>query len=895
MALNIGNVNFGVDANTAGLQKAIAQLASFQKATNRVARSQSEGAQKTATAMSRQESAIKKAFQATLQLRQAQQRAGAPAEEIARVSNAFQKLTKDLTSGKLSMIDFTRAVDGFNAKMGRSKRALTEFSQAAKSGNISKLGNTLRQLESASVLAIGPLSGLGARIRSLGAIFGRANLKAVAFFGGLAAGAVALGFLGKAAVSAGQEMKSLILRFEAATGSSVLARQELSFVINVARKLGLQIGALSSSYARFLASSQGTSIEGEKSRVIFLQVAKAAAALKLSADDTLGVMRAFEQIMSKGTVQAEELRGQLGDRLPGAFRIAAKAMGVTTQELNKMLKAGEVISDEFLPKFARQLEQDLGSNAAKNLSTMSGQVNLLGTEFKILAADVDDFTSASAALTSMIGLVTGAVRGMRSGVRAAGEFFGIMDEALDKVTRTVREATEPIRKLGKVFVDMKEDADEAEAELKIMEEAIGFLGKAGDDIEFLVDFFTSLAKAEKLSNDEVAEMAEHFSTLLGLDIEATFEGIAAAMAESALQAREVQERIDNITGTPEALEDIEADFKTLAMQIEALKKGPLGEALFKNVTEGVIAFEEATKDLVITEAAREKLIIRMRALLTEIDILERANIDTKKAARKEEQQAISAMKKANKQIERSIEQIGVLRARVRALAEGPDSFEVFTKVTEKVLKYRQALERAGNAQAVVNALTGEYRRLLEEQLLLTDRFARAGEQAAAAIVNGLEDIILKGESVKKMLHELAKELLRVALRALFLDQLQAGLSSFFGNTFRTGGGVGGGGGGGGGTGKPRAARGLSFRVGGSGGSDSVPVGFFAKPGEIVTVQRPDQMAGGAGHGGSGVTINQTNNFEGGISDPAILIPILEENNRKLKGEILDGLDRGSFI
>ena len=93
---------------------------------------------------------------------------------------------------------------------------------------------------------------------------------------------------------------------------------------------------------------------------------------------------------------------------------------------------------------------------------------------------------------------------------------------------------------------------------------------------------------------------------------------------------------------------------------------------------------------------------------------------------------------------------------------------------------------------------------------------------------------------------------------------------------------------------PGFARGGSFRVGGSGGTDNVPVNFFAKPGEIVSVQRPDQMMSGTDGGGGGVVINQTNNFEGGISDPAILIPILEENNRKLKGDILDGFDRGTF-
>jgi tape measure domain-containing protein len=33
---------------------------------------------------------------------------------------------------------------------------------------------------------------------------------------------------------------------------------------------------------------------------------------------------ALNQMMSKGTIQAEELRGQLGEALPGAFGIMAK-------------------------------------------------------------------------------------------------------------------------------------------------------------------------------------------------------------------------------------------------------------------------------------------------------------------------------------------------------------------------------------------------------------------------------------------------------------------------------------------------------------------------------------------------------------------------------------------
>ena len=82
-------------------------------------------------------------------------------------------------------------------------------------------------------------------------------------------------------------------------------------------------------------------------------VSKAATTLGLSSSEADGALLAVSQMMSKGTVQAEELRGQLGERLPGAFQIAARAMGVSTSELGKMLEAGQVIAEDFLPQYWR--------------------------------------------------------------------------------------------------------------------------------------------------------------------------------------------------------------------------------------------------------------------------------------------------------------------------------------------------------------------------------------------------------------------------------------------------------------------------------------------------------------------------------------------------------------
>jgi tape measure domain-containing protein len=69
-------------------------------------------------------------------------------------------------------------------------------------------------------------------------------------------------------------------------------------------------------------------------------------------EDLNGVLRAATQVLSKGTVQAEELRGQIGDRLPGAFQLFAEATGRTTEQLQDDLKKGAVSADEFVTDFA---------------------------------------------------------------------------------------------------------------------------------------------------------------------------------------------------------------------------------------------------------------------------------------------------------------------------------------------------------------------------------------------------------------------------------------------------------------------------------------------------------------------------------------------------------------
>jgi tape measure domain-containing protein len=67
-----------------------------------------------------------------------------------------------------------------------------------------------------------------------------------------------------------------------------------------------------------------------------------------SSEDLEGAMRAVVQIMSKGGVQAEELRGQLGERFPGAVVKFAQANKLSFEQLQEGLEQGKIGIKEFI-------------------------------------------------------------------------------------------------------------------------------------------------------------------------------------------------------------------------------------------------------------------------------------------------------------------------------------------------------------------------------------------------------------------------------------------------------------------------------------------------------------------------------------------------------------------
>ncbi|UTF97537.1 tape measure protein [Elizabethkingia anophelis] len=151
--------------------------------------------------------------------------------------------------------------------------------------------------------------------------------------------------------------------------------KNIAFLDERIKSLNLNMESSYKGFQTLSGSLKGTALEGQATRDIFDAVGIAATVMNLSAEQSEGAFLALSQMASKGKVQAEELRGQLGERIPGALNIAARAMGVTQAQLNDMLDKGEVYATDFLPKFAKELKATFQDGLPKAMNSMQSAIN----------------------------------------------------------------------------------------------------------------------------------------------------------------------------------------------------------------------------------------------------------------------------------------------------------------------------------------------------------------------------------------------------------------------------------------------------------------------------------------------------------------------------------------
>lgn len=153
-------------------------------------------------------------------------------------------------------------------------------------------------------------------------------------------------------IKTGQELQLIQKSITGLTGSG----QDWQFLDQQAYRFGLSLKTVSQGYKNFYSSASMAGFDRGQIQGMFSDMLLGARSIGASDQQIGGALLALEQMMSKGKVSMEELRRQLGNALPGAFEIGAKAMGVTTKQFNEMVKAG-ISAQEFVPKFIKTFKE----------------------------------------------------------------------------------------------------------------------------------------------------------------------------------------------------------------------------------------------------------------------------------------------------------------------------------------------------------------------------------------------------------------------------------------------------------------------------------------------------------------------------------------------------------
>ena len=228
-----------------------------------------------------------------------------------------------------------------------------------------------------------------------------------------------------------------------------------AFLLDTSRKLAIPQDVITRQFTSLTASVVGAGQSVEDAEKVFLSIASGIRGTGGSLEDMKAAMRATSQVFSKGKVSAEELRQQLGERLPGAFTLFAASMDKTPAELDKALEQGKVTLDDFM-KFASKLFETYGVNAeilakgpeaagdrlktamAELKDSIGGLLRPIGAGFqKVFGAIVEDINKAIIKFREFMGLGTENER------KKLEEIFR---KANNKVTMMIRRGQE-----GKTF------------------------------------------------------------------------------------------------------------------------------------------------------------------------------------------------------------------------------------------------------------------------------------------------------------------------------------------------------------------------------------------------------------------------------------------------------------
>jgi len=342
------------------------------------------------------------------ELRKIQQTSANSINNLKGYANAWREIANSVEIGTA---EFKQA----NAEAAKLEAQLKKVQPGGGTGRLMGLARGAGTVAAAGVFG-GPLGAVGALA---GAPFGLAGMAAGGAIGAQA-GMMGQQVAGLASYTASIERQRTALKL--VTEDSVSYQQALDFINTTSQRLAIPQEQITRQFTQLSASVLGAGGNVRDAEKAFLGIAAGIRGTGGSLQDMEAALRATAQVFSKGKVSAEELRQQIGERLPGAFTLFAKSVGMTPQELDKALEDGKVSLQDF-QKFAEELfkrygksaeiiaqgPQSAGDRLQASLSKLSESVGRLlapiGAAFQTIFADiVNAITRAANALARFMGM-----------------------------------------------------------------------------------------------------------------------------------------------------------------------------------------------------------------------------------------------------------------------------------------------------------------------------------------------------------------------------------------------------------------------------------------------------------------------------------------------------------
>jgi tape measure domain-containing protein len=397
----------------------------------------------------------------------------------------------------------------------------------------------------------------------------------------------------KGLAETGMKFESLTKAMNIVTGDSAVAKQEMARLREETDRLGVVTLSAADDYIKFLAAIKGSSVDANLAKDAFFGVSQAMSVLGKSEEQTSRALKAIEQIASKGQVYAEELKGQLGDQLPGAINTAATAMGMTVERMFKEMEKGTISAEKFFASFNQELQLKFPVDRMDSARASVNRLTNAWDDFKRLMADsgfLDAWADAAERLAAKMNSIEGRVLAQEIGealgraVRATADAMLWLADNADKVKNALI-AIVAVQALG-WFIGMASAVIKLAGAFKILTAAMwatpmgrvaGLIGMAGTAIgvaglaaEYFGDETKDVSKEVQGAENAIDSYYEKLKGGKAItdDMAEAQRDLAIEMTKTALAAE--QAKLDTMQGQRKEMIDILAPEKPKEWKDEAI-------------------------------------------------------------------------------------------------------------------------------------------------------------------------------------------------------------------------------------------------------------------------------------------------------------------------------------